>query len=1002
MSPVNLDNISSYSVAHPAELGALAMDPGTAPHLEGAGLYFRVLPHPDLALPRTHLRVFRHNLGFPASSLIRRDIEWRDASGNPLFPPFNVTTGSPVTGYLPETGTCTWLSVETSNLVNLTLDTYAFTPTGRTRVVTRSASPYTVTATPINAIVLTGKTTVTGVRWLDAQDVLAAAQAANEPLWRRMALPIPSGTFYQGIPDANSQAVARLLRTAPRRRGMDESPDAVEPANCPTSTPQDEQTRLAPLIPHLNSRLQALVNTATPELLTETSPLNGPGAGSANNTLKMDVLSLLYQALHDPGIASWVGLFDADLSPPTTTSGHVVAYIIAGVWRSRYPPIIIESVPSTTGEAVPSTTAEFEDTRMAVVVCAAVSRTPDRPPAPTLGPVRLGPWMPRAVPQARRQVVVPVGNLLDGSTVSFTRSDGAVFTSLHRMTGGRAHPLVPTRLTEPMRAELVDSTAPAAEVTYRVAQRDPIGRWGAVGMVTAAPLARPPPPAPTLRVSYEQPPVPSPMPPGLLSGTLHVRVPVPAPGALAPGANLLDRVELTIDGVPFVQAVGTTAECAFDVPGPPLERAGRREVTLVARFVDTGGVASASSESQRLVVRDPRSALTPAVAPGLRFTTRPDATGRARVRLAFTTATGQRAFRLFYSDERRLLHHLRQLAGAAGPEAPRAQAALDALAAASDVAARAPLFEREAALFGRELFEPVGAPIDAPATPGEQRVEHELPAALLVLSFYRVISVSEAQVESPFSEAILVPVAVLRDERPQRPVLEVSARPQEPGQPLTARVRIRVPRGTFTAAEFRLLRAIEGGQDVNRMVVVAQGPIAPAAEPGGVQEAELLDTGASLLAPSKRLRPFLRYTWRAQVRAAPAPGGGPPGAWSEPSALVATTFVPQRPPEPVTGLSVQQQASPAELRFSHLDPLLDGGPVGRYVFEIDRQLPGEQLKRIRALHADLPATSGGRGADGLFRVRDTRVVPVGTRYRVCLRDPMGRMSPPAICTLEST
>jgi hypothetical protein len=994
MNSLNLDSIHSYNLAHPDELGALAMDPGGAPHLDGAGLYFRVLPHPELALPHTHLRVFRYNLGFPSATLTRTDIDWRDASGNAVFPPFTVTSGNPVTGYLPETGLCTWLTLSLSSLSSLTLDAYAFTPTGRTLILSKSSSPYTVSATPINAIVLTGSVTVNGVRWLAAYDVLNAARSANTLLWRRMALPIPSGTFYQGISNAHTEAVSRLLRTAPLRRGMDESPSASDPAHCPSSTPQDEQARLTPLIPEINSRLQALVNTSTPELLTESRPLNGPAGGSASGSLRMETLSLLYQALHDPGIASWVGLFDADRSPPSTTAGHVVAYIIAGTWRSRHPPIIIESAPSSS--------AVYSPVRMAVVACATVGRTPNSPPAPTLGPVRLGPWLPRPVPEAQRQVVVPVGKLIDGGTVSFIRGDGTTFTSLHRMTGGRAHPLVPNRLTDPTRGELVDSTAPASAVTYRIAQRDPIGRWSAALSVGASTIARPPPPRPTLRASYEQPELPSPMPLGPLSGTLRVRVPVPAPGSLAPGAALLQRLELTLDGVLHTREVGTETELAFELQGPPIERAGRREVTLVARFVDQSGAASASSDPQRLVLRDPRSALTPAVAPGLRYTTRPDATGRARVRLAFTTATGQRAFRLFYTDERRLLHHLGQLVAAAGPEAPRAQAALDELATASDVASRAAIFEREVALFSRELFEPVGTPLDAPSTPGELGLEHELAASLTVLSFYRLVSVSEAQVESPFSEAVLVPVAVLRDESPQRPVLEVSTEARGAGQPLAARVRLRVPRGTFTAAEFRLLRSIEGGQDVHRMVVVAQGPIAPAAEPGGVQEVELLDTGTSQLAPAGAFRPFLRYVWRAQVRAAPAPGGGPPGAWSEPSARVATTFVPPLPPEPVTELSVQQQATLAELRFRHPDPLLDGGPMGRYTFEIDRQLPGAQLERLRTFHADLPAASGGRGADGLFRVTDTLVVPAGTRYRVCLRDPMGRTSPPALCTLEST
>lgn len=1011
----NLDLISSYSIAHPFDLGAQALDATGDPHL-AAGLHFRLLVHPQLGLPLAPLRVFRLHLPNPGQNagLHRRDIEWRNAQGQTLFPPFDVTPESPVTGYLPAyPDTCVWLEVlavatsalspglvlpvslasgsgrvaaaATSKAVfvpppqpALRLDAYTRTTTGRMLVATRATAPFRLAASPIDQIVVSGRGRVTGVRWLNAGTVLDRAIQAALPAWRILALPVTGGSQYQGGL-ANARAVAddRVSRGAPRRYGMHDRPGSASPAACPTlaSPGTAELQRLMPMTAQMSAHLTALTSTTTPETLT--TPLN---ASDTQGNFHVGLRDSVFQSTHDPGIARWLGLLDVDTAPPASATGDVVAYIIGGRFA---------------GSRMLDPDGGFRPA--AAVACAIVGNPPAAPPVVSAGTPASSGWLPRQVPEARRQVVVPVRGFLDGAGAAFARVvPGASVAPLNVMNGDRANVLLPGATdADPGLAELLDRNAPAQACTYRVAQHDLFGRWSEWAEVPLPAGQRPAPPAPALQASYRPPSVPAPMPTGLMAGTIRARVPVPAVAALPPGGHLLDRLVLALDGVVTNVPVGTSSEIAVDLPGPALERAGERTVVLTARFVDQAGVASTDAEPRTLVLRDPRPAPAPSITPGLRYTSRPDATGRARAAFAFPVTATQRALRVFYSDENRIRHGLGQLAAAGGPNAGRAAAALADLAAAPDAPNRAAVVEREAALLERAWFEPIGTPIEPQGS--EARVEHDLPASLAILSFYRVVVVSAAQVESPFAEAPLAAVAVARDVAPQRPFLLVVTEPPAPGQPLAVKLTVRVPRGTVAAAEFRILRQIEGDGAAG-MPVIATGPMPLAAD--GVQHVEYRDLGSSSLAPAAVLRPFVRYVWRAQVRAAPAPGNGPSGAWSEPSQAVSATLIPPEPPAAVTALEARptKTSGAVTLRFNHPLQRFDGGHVGRYTIEIERQPPGERAQHVLTLQPDLPSVSPGK--NGTFSVTDPSAPPSGTRYLVRVLDPIGRPSLPATCVFQ--
>jgi hypothetical protein len=209
----------------------------------------------------------------------------------------------------------------------------------------------------------------------------------------------------------------------------------------------------------------------------------------------------------------------------------------------------------------------------------------------------------------------------------------------------------------------------------------------------------------------------------------------------------------------------------------------------------------------------------------------------------------------------------------------------------------------------------------------------------------------------------MAPFGLPNSGAPAIPILEV--RP-DPVTPTAARVRLRVPAGAVPAVEFRLRRSQTSARDVLAMPIAASGMVPAASltpvagEPDtAMQHVDITDIGASELEPAGVLRFWQTYSWRAEVRGAPEPGGGPAGEWSLPSPAVALTIVPPAPPASativsVTVVSVAPAGTGVEVRAKHPDPLR-GGALGEYHLDFYARAPGGDELMVGSLSADTPA-----------------------------------------------
>jgi hypothetical protein len=605
--------------------------------------------------------------------------------------------------------------------------------------------------------------------------------------------------------------------------------------------------------------------------------------------------------------------------------------------------------------------------------------------------------MPATPPEARRVIDLRLAGLVLGAGVAVVRQLGSVVTALNkRAPSGRAIPFwpnVPDEAQDFGEAKIRDRGAPADALVYRVAQQDWFGRWSEWAQREAAAAERPKPPVPVLQAGYTPPEVSDPIQVGPLSGTISIVVPIPPLAALSPGSRLLDHLELSVDGAihtfPVTSPSAPEPSLTGDVVGPPIERAGEQTVTLTARWVDQAGVRSDPSAPRTLTLHDPRPAPAVTFPPGLRYTSRPDATGKARFRLEWVSGPGQAFFRVFYTDETRLLRGLDTLAGSGGTAGTRAAAALDDLADTGDPAERAAVFEDVRDLFDRDFFEQLTArPLQAAAVGSVVGLQHGVPGALQILSFYRVLSVTASQVESKFTEASLIPVRVPNTLAAPRPTLTLQPRLDSATGQFLAELTVTVPLGNVSPTEFRIRRGFESTPETNGMRVVATGTLQ--ATPEGRRQAVQTDFGAPPL--GGRLEPWVRYLWRAEVRGPPEVGGGPPADWSPPSAPVAHMFIPPAPPAAPEIVSLTVKPEGIELRFVHAESLR-GGLARGYELEVYRQLPGERARRIRTIPAGADPADGGRDPAGEFHILDDEELPPGTAYRVLVRDPLGRAGP---------
>ncbi|GAA1282286.1 hypothetical protein Psi02_38650 [Planotetraspora silvatica] len=909
------------------------------------------------------------------------------------------------------------------------------TPYGDAPVAIRSAEPFHVYASHLERIVVHGNGTVTGLSWLPASAVDVFERFRTAPL------PTGPGVRYAGPADGEDRGFERVKRGAPARFGMHESPLAASPTACAPVSAGEESDRVAALTGELAKSLDRLVNdTSAPQrLLTSSTTVrdeNGTALGDSQRYILMDLL----QGAVDPGVARWLGFLDVDEDVPP--KNVVVAYVVDGLfapdWKSVTSGRLDQTLPFGTvvedgAKAVMEMARrapELADYAAQVarmgrgpflqlrVVLAATAGVPlDSPAAPGLDTPASGDWLPATAPTAARELTVSMEHLVPGaglgSAIAQPSGDKPLARNPEEPKGRRL--LLTTRLDDAaVRATsgmLADRLVDERDGSWQVAQADWFGRWSAWAGITFAAAARPRPPRPVFTLTTRPPVVPTPVPAGPLAGAVRVEVSVPPVSGLPAGGRLLRHLKLTVTsgGVP-VQTIHPIASPAappetlvIEVPGPALPPTASGTVTVTAVWTDSAGIDSGTSEPKQATLHDPRPPEPVIIPPTLTYTARPDATGRARTALRWTPGAGQAAYRVFVADETTLRAKLKDTAtgviaeGDAGqaPTSGQAAALLAALDAAPDAPARGAVWDAGRRLLPRRWWLQLTAePLPRPVS-GQAVFTHDVSGSLSVLVLYRVVAVSSASVESDFATCPLLPRAVPNLLVPPVPTLDVL--PVVDGSAdLLARLTVTVPVGPTPAVRYRLRRATATTDPVF-MPVVAEGAIPP--RPVGApapQVFTILDAGASPSEARTTLSAWLRYNWRVEVQGAPAPGGGPAGEWSAPSAAASTTVMPPDPPAAVSDLTVTRDADGVHVRFGHPEPLAGGATAG-YTVDVYRQCPGGSLRLLTSLPGQAPPPTG-RGPDvtGSFDVLDPGAEAVtGTLYRVVVTDPIGRASQPS-------
>lgn len=1037
-------------------MGAAGIDSAGDPHLTD-GIHLRVYVAPDIGLPVCPFLVYRVPESVAKGLLSgngRTDIAWVDSRGRVLTLPFAVTPDNPVTGHLlrnagevaiavsvqggPDRGQPVLTHREPAPVAtkeSLVVSAYIDTSEGRRIIGERAASPYTLTGSHIDGIVISGRGVVRAASWVPA-NVRSVLEFKPVSV---LDLPNEGAPRYLGLPLARERAEQRVRRGAPRRFGLHDDPTVASATVALPATEDDEWKRVDALAneiePHLKQVLQDL--SARPPALGITVPLDeGVTSGATVATAEVSSLSAVLSATADAGMARWLGFMDVDLSPPSSlpyelyfirgfvaidTSvldwSQLLSLALSGGWMTAPRPVsgLPFDVPHRSADGLPV----FDFTVPVLVLRGAA---PSRPLPPQIGAPLLpeqqvgatgttqalptgdafGTWVADVLPPAAlREITMPLRRLTAAPTLAVGRQSGAQLVSLnerHAVTG-RALALVPTvpdGATETGTGRFADGVAPPDAVTYRMAQADWWGRWSEWGTRTVGGKARTRPPTPVMSLEYDLAAA-APLNDAPRFGALRAMLSVPRADDLAAGSRLLvgARVFGTVDGVSVSEEVTLPAAFAAKLAitiAPPtglIARGGSVQASLQAQWFDNDGYGDACEPVRRDLV-DPRPPAAVVLDPTLRYSARPDAVGRSRVVLAWTGAPNAR-YRVYTTDETRLRSALAER-GAAGNAA--AAAVVAAVDAAPDAAHRGAAWSdpAHAALFTRDLFTNLTA---EPLAGIDLRYAHDLSGSLRVLSFFKIVALSAQNVESDFTAATLLPVAVPSGGPPPRPLLDVAGFTDDGA----ARLTVTVVRGPQPAARYRLRRSV-ADSDPLRMPIVAEGAMPPV-EPGsdsasdGPQQFELVDNGTDRFTDGA-LPPWTRMSWRVEVQAPSPPGTTLPGEWSPASGSVSSAFIPPEPPAAPTGLALSVSGTDATLTWQHPD-LLRRGAMGGYRFDIYRRLPAGRETRVGSVLADDPSASVGAGTARTFRLVDVvgEDPPVGTTWRVVTLDPGGRLSAPS-------
>lgn len=1006
-------------------LNAQGIDAAGDPHL-ALGIHLRVFVSPELGLPIAPFRVVKQNLG-PAgvNGQPRNDgIVWTDSTKKVLTLPIKVIPGNAVTAWLPTPGqgSCYWIEIDAEpgtrnpttgapgNPLALRCDANVAGLVGPVTVSSALKQRYQMSASRIDHVVITGDGTIKGASWLDAERI--GGISANAP-WRLWSLPVAGASRYSNVADYATQADLRVKRGAPPRKALYDDPKATTAAVAAAivGQPGPEVARIGALATKPKLWAQSLISSPQPpHLIVDEIAFFADQNKKQPGTMQVGVLSSLLQSAMDPGMARFLGLADVDTTPGGN-AGDVIVYLIRGIWQYSVMPVknpdYLDSIPGAgktsslapnlpPGIAAPPVAAGSNNWWVDVYALAAVTvgKATASPSPPVVTEVASAGWLPDKPDVARREVLVTAKNLAGAAGVAFVRKQGTL-TVLNPKSGPEPGaytlPLVASILPEAGSGRFVDRSINEAAADYRLAQVDWFGRWSDWTEAPVASGKRPLPPPPVIEMTYTPPKYTPATIDNWLAGDLEIRSSVPRPDGLAPAAHLIATLEISVNGAITTVAVPNTASppafLAATVKGPGLPRAGKAAVEVSAKWIDTAGFKSGSSQPIKRTLRDARPPTTLNVLGDLFYTNRPDDTGKASLELQWQSAAGHKRYRVYSTDEPTLNAWL-------ASNNPALLAQLKPLQKYGKAQERGTLYAANKALFPRDLFELMtSTPIEAPAVNATMKHRIVVSGSLGVLTLVRIVAVSESNVDADFAASPLLPYAIPNTPAPAQPMLEAIPHPDQPGN---VKVRLRAPRGVGKALAWRLRRSSAGGAVPMQMPIVQNG-LMPLAQ-GDVQQVEIVDSNEAAPAgvPTKLLY-WNTYYWTAEVRGGDEPGSSPPipTGWSAPSAPVSLTLIPPDPPDPVKNVTAQQTATPGEWKIGcEAATRLRGGAAGRYQLDLYRKLPNDRERYVKSVFADAPPAAGGQDAQNRMSVVDFNPAG-GAHYRLVLVDPIGRASAPS-------
>lgn len=540
-----------------------------------------------------------------------------------------------------------------------------------------------------------------------------------------------------------------------------------------------------------------------------------------------------------------------------------------------------------------------------------------------------------------------------------------------------------------------DRDAPEDAILYRLSQGDWFGRWGPWTTLNAPAKARTAPLKPAIEAFITPAQVPSPIPDTPLSPTITLRISISRAEMLPPGGAALARLDLdetfasgaltttgyTLASLPATAAIETHAAPDPDIlviqrTGPGLARAATSKATYTARWIDLLNLVSQNADPVLRNLTDPRPPPAPPVITELRYTSRPDAQGVARVDLDFTTTPGTR-YRVYASSETTLL------AALDGGNAA-AQAAAADIRAAAPGAPRATAFKAHKSLFGWDHFENL-TKASIVATGATTHFVHMISGSMKVLAIYRVISEGPSGQLSDLTEADMTPFAVPNlggPPRPQMALINEGLDPTTQG----VRLRVKVPIGQAVPKAWRLRRASAPVRDPLAMNIVASG-LAPTLTSDGVSQSFEFNA-------TDPLKPWRQYRFAVEVQAnsppgAPTVGVIPAGEWSTASVPVTLGVIPPDGPQPASQVQIANGATAVNITVTHPQPnSLINTTLGPYVFEVWRCEPG-----ARPLKIDVAFSRGGGST---WTGAATGAAAAGAYMSLRIIDPIGRRSDPCV------